>query len=57
MRKRLGLWKRRRGKKTKRSMRDDIAVYIALGTVLIASLTAVALWVALPTLQELWALN
>ena len=53
MRKRLCLWKRRRGKKSKRSIRDDIVVYIALGTVLIASLTAVALWVALPTLQSL----
>lgn len=57
MGRRLSLWKRRRGKKTNRSMRDDIVVYIALGTVLIASLTAIALWVALPTLQELWALN
>lgn len=56
MRKRLGLWKRRRGNKSKRSMRDDIVVYIALGTVLIASLTAVALYVALPTLQSLWRL-
>ena len=56
MGRRLSLWKRRRGKKTNRSMRDDIVVYIALGTVLIASLTAVALWVALPTLQSLWRL-
>lgn len=48
------LRKRRRGNKSKRSMRDDIVVYIALGTALIASLTAVALWVALPALQELW---
>lgn len=56
MRKRLCLLKRRRGKKSKRSMRDDIVVYIALGTVLVASLTAVALYVALPTLQSLWRL-
>lgn len=48
------LRKRHRGKKSRRSMWDDIAVYIALGTVLIASLTAVALWVALPALQSLW---
>ena len=47
------LRKRRRGNKSKRSIRDDIVVYIALGTVLIASLTAVALYVALPTLQSL----
>ena len=46
--------KRRRGKKSRRSMWDDFVVYIALGTLLIASLTAFALWVALPTLRGIW---
>ena len=48
------LRKRRQGKKSRRSMWDDFVVYIALGTTLIASLTAIVLWVALPTLQRIW---
>lgn len=54
MRKRK-IW-RRQSKKSRRSMWDDIAVYIALGGALIISLVGVAIWVILPTLQQLWSL-
>lgn len=49
--------KKRRVKKSRRSYRDDVAIFIALGIAFVAGLTVVALWVALPTLQSLWALN
>lgn len=55
MKRRLRMW-RRQAKKSRRSMWDDIAVYIALGGALIISLVGVALWVILPTLQQLYGI-
>lgn len=46
--------KRRQGKKSRRSMWDDIVVYIALGISFIVGLASFALWVALPTLRGIW---